>query len=160
MDDNVPPEPEDPQASEAQDHIATLIDALQRQGIPRRGSKPIPIKSLQRLTNVGAIQAEGAYSPNGSTKSFGVSLGPLFGPVTVAQIDEALHDSYGYDLVVFAGFAASAEAQEYVAKGKLGRFNVALLEANPDLLIGDLLKATPSSQTFRLFSAPEINVKR
>ena len=71
------------------------------------------------------------------------------------QIDEALHEAYGYDLVVFAGFAATAEAQEYVAGGKLGSFDVALLEANPDLLVGDLLKTTPSSQTFRLFAAPE-----
>lgn len=105
------------------------------------------------------IQAEGSYRANGREKSFAVSLGPRFGPITVAQIDEALHDAYGYDLVVFAGFAADAEAQKYVAKGKLGKFNVALLEANPDLLVGDLLKSTPSSQTFRLFSAPDVQAK-
>lgn len=160
LEENVPPEPDDPQAAETQDHIDILLEALQKQGIPRRDGKPIPIDSLQRLASVGAIQADGTYSPNGSVKSFGVSLGPRFGPVTISQIDEALHDAYGYDLVVFAGFAATAEAQSYVAKGKLGRFNVALLEANPDLLVGDLLKSTPSSQTFRLFSAPEINPKR
>src|SRR5262249_31668311 len=68
--------------------------------------------------------------------------------------------AYGYDLIVFAGFAATAEAQEYVAKGKIGRFEVALLEANPDLLVADLLKQTPSSQTFRLFAAPDIKLNR
>src|SRR5439155_25984162 len=95
---------------------------------------------------------------DGSEKTFAVSLGPRFGPVTVRQIDDALHEAYGFDLVVFAGFAATAEAQEYVAKGKLGKFKVALLEANPDLLVGDLLKTTSSSQTFRLFAAPDVKL--
>jgi adenine-specific DNA-methyltransferase len=107
---------------------------------------------------VGPIQAEGTYSFNGGSKSFAVSLGPRFGPVTIAQIDEALHEAYGYDLVIFAGFAATAEALDYVKKGKLGRFNAAILEANPDLLVGDLLKTTPSSQTFRLFTAPDLQL--
>src|SRR5262249_9804816 len=78
-------------------------------------------------------------------------------PITVQQVEEALHDAHGYaELVVLAGYAATAEAQDYVGKGKIGRFDVALLEANPDLLVGDLLKNTPSSQTFRLFAAPDI----
>jgi adenine-specific DNA-methyltransferase len=157
LQEEVPPEPEGPQAAEAQDHVEILLDALRKQGIPRNG-KPIKIESLQRIASAGAIQAEGTYLANGKEKSFAVSLGPRFGPVTVAQIDEALHDAYGYDLVVFAGFAATAEAQTYVAKGKLGKFEVALLAANPDLLVGDLLKSTPSSQTFRLFSAPDAEV--
>ena len=54
------------------------------------------------------------------------------------QIDDALHEAYGYDLVVFAGFAATAEAQDYVAKGKLGKFDVAMT-ANGILAGGKLL---------------------
>jgi adenine-specific DNA-methyltransferase len=157
LQDEVPPEPEDPLAAEALDHVETLLDNLQKQGIPRNG-RPLKIESLQRVAGAGAIQAEGTCRANGTEKSFAVSLGPRFGPVTVAQIDEAVHDAYGYDLVVFVGFAATAEAQKYVAKGKLGKFEVALLAANPDLLVGDLLKSTPSSQTFRLFSAPDAKV--
>jgi adenine-specific DNA-methyltransferase len=159
--DEVPPEPDDPQASEAQDHVDTLLDALLKQGIPRKGSKPIPIGTLERIAGTGAIHAEGTYTnTDGKERRFAVSLGPRFGPVTFAQIDDAMEESMGYDLVVFAGFAATAEAQDVIAKGQLGKRAVALLEANPDLLVGDLLKSTPSSQTFRLFSAPEIQLKR
>jgi adenine-specific DNA-methyltransferase len=158
--EDVPPEPDDPQSAEAQDHVEVLLGALRKLGIPRRGAKPVPIDSLQRIANAGLLQAEGTFLPNGSAKSFAVSLGPRFGAITVSHVDEALHDAYGYDLVVFAGFAATAEAQQYVAKGKLGRFEVALLEANPDLLVGDLLKTTSSSQTFRLFAAPDIQLKK
>lgn len=159
MQDEVPPEPGE--TDEGADHVTTLLDALKARGIPRREGKPIPISSLQRITNTGPVQAEGAFEDSdGKERSFAVSLGPRFGPITVAQIDEALHDAYGYDLVVFAGFAVDAAAQQYVAKGKLGKFNVALLEANPDLLVGDLLKSTPSSQTFRLFASPDAQVKK
>jgi adenine-specific DNA-methyltransferase len=157
--ENVPPEPDDPQASEPQDHVRTLLDALTRQGIPRRGGKPAKVLRVEPLASAGALNAEGIFeAEDGSERSFAVSVGPRFGPITVQQIDEALRDSYGYDLVVFAGYAATAEAQQYVAKGKLGRFDVALLEANPDLLVADLLKQTPSSQTFRLFAAPDIKL--
>ena len=159
MEDGVPSEPTGPQAAEAQDHVMTLLEALQKQGIPRHGNKPIGIGSLEPLSGTGQLQAEGSFLDDDEVeRRFAVSLGPRFGPITVAQIDEALHDGYGYDLVVFAGFAANAEAQDYLAKGKVGRFNVALLEANPDLLVGDLLKSTASSQTFRLFSSPDVEL--
>lgn len=160
MQDEVPPEPDDPQASGMQNHVETLLGALRKQGIPRSGQPPIKLDSLQSLASTGAIHAEGTYSTNGESRSFAVSLGPRFGPITIAQIDEALRDSYGYELVVFVGFAATAEAQDYAKKGKLGKFEVALVAANPDLLVGDLLKSTPSSQTFRLFSSPDAEVIR
>lgn len=161
LQDDVPPTPDDAPTEEAQDHVSTLLSALDTQGIPRKGAKPLEIAALEPLEDAaGAIQAEGTYADaGGAVRSFGVSLGPRFGPITVAQIDEALHDAYGYDLVVFAGFAAMAEAQDYLARGRIGKFNVALLEANPDLLVDDLLKTTSKSQTFRLFSAPDAEAR-
>ena len=87
-----------------------------------------------------------------------MSLGPATARSRLRQVDEALAESPGYDLIVFAGFAVTAEAQQYLAPGKRGRINVALVEANADLLLGDLLKNTKASQTFRLFAAPEAKV--
>jgi adenine-specific DNA-methyltransferase len=158
--ENVPTEPDDAQATEPQDHVITLLDALSKQGIPRRGGAAAKVQRVEPLANAGALHAEGLYEDADGEKSFAASLGPRFGPVTVQQIDEALTDAYGYDLVVFAGFAATAEAQQYVADGRRGRFNVALLEVNPDLLVGDLLKTTSSSQTFRLFAAPDVKLTK
>ena len=63
-------------------------------------------------------------------------------------------------MVVFAGFAVSAEAQELLAQGRIGSTDVALLMANPDLLVGDLLKNTTGSQTFRLYVAPDVHIER
>jgi adenine-specific DNA-methyltransferase len=145
----------------ASDHVAFLLDALRTMGIPRRNHGPARVVTLEPLAGAGVLHAEGSFADDdGAEHRFAVSLGPRHGPITVAQVDEALSESPGYELMVFAGFAATAEAQEYLAPGKRGRVRVALLEANADLLLGDLLKNTKASQTFRLFAAPEARVQR
>ena len=148
-------------AAAADDHVTALLDALRSMGIPRRSASPARVTTLRRIASTGALQAEGTFVNGGSEEEhFGVSLGPRHGPVTVQQVDEALADAYGYSLIVFAGFAATAEAQEYLRSGQRGRFKVALLEANADLLLSDLLKNTRASQTFRLFSSPDVTLHR
>jgi adenine-specific DNA-methyltransferase len=148
-------------AETAADHVSALLDALRTMGVPRKGGPPASVVTLEPLAGAGALHAEGRFiDASGSERPFAVSLGPRHGSITVAQIDEALAESPGYDLIVFAGFAATAEAQEYLAPGRRGRVNVALLEANADLLLGDLLKNTTASQTFRLYAAPEAKVHR
>jgi adenine-specific DNA-methyltransferase len=142
------------------DHVRQLLDALKTHGIPRRDQKPLPIVSLQRLNSVGWLHAEGSVAVEGKSKTFTVSVGPRFGPITPLQVDEALGEAHGYDLVVFVGFEAHAEAQAMLAKGRRGKYEVALLKANPDLLVGDLLKNTAASQTFRLFSSPDVRLNR
>lgn len=140
------------------DHVATLLDALKTQGIPRPGAKPAKIVSMTALAAAGSLQAEGIAELDGRERRFAVALGPKFGAVTMAQVSDALRQSIGFDLVVFAGFAVSADAQERLSSGKVGGTQVSLLLANPDLLVGDLLKNTKASQTFRLYSAPDISL--
>ena len=139
-------------------HVETLIDALKVQGIPRPGGEPLPIDSLSALAAAEPLQAEGVVERDGKKARFAVSLGPQFGAITMSQVSDALRAAIGFDLVVFAGFAVSADAQDKLGGGKIGGTNVALLLANPDLLVGDLLKNTSSSQTFRLYASPDAQV--
>jgi adenine-specific DNA-methyltransferase len=82
--DGASPESEDLDTAEVQDHIDTLLEALKKQGIPGKPGKKTKIESLQRIANAGFIQAEGTYlDAEGTEKSFAVSLGPRFGPITV-----------------------------------------------------------------------------
>jgi adenine-specific DNA-methyltransferase len=150
-------EPEKVEAN-VSDHVEVLLDALRTQGIPRPGSAPATIDSLVPLAAAGSLQAEGVASLGGRKSRFAVALGPKFGAITMAQVGDALREAIGFELVVFAGFAVSADAQEKLATGKVGGVPVSLLLANPDLLVGDLLKNTKASQTFRLYSAPDISV--
>jgi adenine-specific DNA-methyltransferase len=142
------------------DHIESLVDALKVHGIPRPGSKPLPIKSLSKLSGAGAIQAEGLFERSGKEGRFALSLGPQFGAITMSQVSDAVRQAIGFDLVVFAGFAVGAEVQEKLGSGKIGGVEVALLLANPDLLVGDLLKKTKTSQTFRLYASPDVRVAK
>ena len=112
------------------------------------------------MEGIGSLQAQGIADLEGKATRFAVSIGPKFGPVTIAQVQEALTSSIGFGLVVFAGFAVSPDAAEKLATGRIGASPVALLLANPDLLLGDLLKNTKSSQTFKLYSAPDVSIDR
>lgn len=146
--------------ADATSHVDVLLNALNAQGIPRPGGKPLTIETLNKIASVGGLQAEGVFEGARGPARFAVSLGPQFGAVTMAQVSDALRDAIGYDLVVFAGFAVSADAQERLGTGRVGSTEVALLLANPDLLVGDLLKNTTASQTFRLFASPDIRVEK
>lgn len=157
--DDAPSEPDHVEA-DATDHVQTLLTALQAQGIPRPGSQPAKIESLTPLAAAGALQAEGVVDLGGKQRRFAVALGPKFGAITMAQVSDALREAIGFDVVVFAGFAVSADVQERLAAGKVGGTQVSLLLANPDLLVGDLLKNTKTSQTFRLYSAPDVKIKQ
>ena len=149
-----------PAVEDAFTHIETLLGALRTQGIPRPGAKPTKIENLVPLSGAGSLQAEGVLDRDGKKVRFAVSLGPRFGAITMAQVSDALQDAIGFGLVVFAGFAVAADAQAQLATGKVGGVDVALLLANPDLLAGDLLKNTSSSQTFRLYASPDVRIAR
>ncbi|MFF3667224.1 site-specific DNA-methyltransferase [Microtetraspora malaysiensis] len=148
----------DPSTADAADHVQVLLDALHTQGIPRPGGQPAKIESLMPLATAGPLQAEGIADLGGQRRRFAVALGPKFGAITMTQVSDALREAIGFDLVVFAGFAVSTDAQERLAGGKFGGTQVSLLLANPDLLVGDLLKNTKTSQTFRLYSAPDVHI--
>jgi adenine-specific DNA-methyltransferase len=145
-------------AQDSSDHVEILLEALRTQGIPLPGSKPAAITSLTPLAAAGPLQAEGVVELAGSPARFAVSLGPQFGAITMPQVSDALRAAIGFDLVVLAGFAVSADAQEKLGTGRIGGTEVALLLANPDLLVGDLLKNTKTSQTFRLYAAPDVKI--
>jgi adenine-specific DNA-methyltransferase len=155
LQDGVPPDPGELTATA--DHVDALLDALRVRGIPVKGGPAVRIAALSRLAGSDPVHAEGSMEDG---TRFAVSVGPRYGPITRGQVDDALDSAYGYELVVFAGFTATAEVQTFLGKGRAGRYKVVLLEANADLLVADLLKNTKASQTFRLFAAPDVAANR
>lgn len=156
--DPAPSRPEQVGQDATTDHVEVLLQALRTLGVPRPGAQPLRLDQLERLESAGAIQASAVAEFAGRKGRVGISVGPKFGAITMAQVSDALREAIGYDLVVFAGFAAAADAQDRLGTGKVGGTDVALLLANPDLLVGDLLKNTTSSQTFRLYASPDVDV--
>lgn len=152
--DGVPPDPGELNATA--DHVRDLLSALKTRGIPVKGGETIKIATLTRLASTSPLHAEGRTE---DSRVFAVSVGPRYGPITMQQLDDALEDAAGFDLVIFAGFTATAEVQRHLARGRVGRYEVVLLEANADLLVGELLRNTKASQTFRLFAAPDVTAE-
>jgi adenine-specific DNA-methyltransferase len=146
--------------SDAADHVESLLEALKIQGIPIPGARPAKIESIATLPAAGVLQGEGIVELRGRPRRFAVAIGPKFGAITMSLVSDALREAIGFELVVFAGFAVSTDVQERLATGKFGGMSVSLLLANPDLLVGDLLKNTKTSQTFRLYSAPDVSIQR
>ncbi len=149
----------DAKGEDAGSHRDLLLDALRHHGIPIQGGKPLKLESVEPVAGSGEIHAEAAAKKGKDEVSIAISIGPRYGPITQIQVDDALDEARGYDLVCFIGFAATAEVQKYLAPSRRGKVDVALVEANADLLLGDLLKNTSGSQTFRLFSSPDAEVK-
>lgn len=153
--DNVPA-PVDELTATA-DHVRDLLDALRVRGVPLPGGKLLAFTALTRMQSTAPLHGEGELEDG---RRVVVSVGPRYGPITRQQVDDALDEAYGFDLVIFTGFTATAEVQTFLAPGRRGRFDVVLLEANADLLVSDLLRNTKSSQTFRLFAAPDVELHR
>lgn len=139
------------------DHVRDILDALKVRGVPVPGGKPLTIQALTRMQSTAPLHGEGLLEDG---RRFVVSVGPRYGPITRQQVDNAFDEAYGFDLLIFAGFTATAEVQTFLNPGRRGRFDVVLLEANADLLVSDLLRNTKASQTFRLFAAPDIHLRR
>ena len=156
--------PQDPDPSEtvaALAHCDACRDLLTR--CSRKASRgpgaTANIESLTELAAAGPLQAEGVVDLGRRSPASLSRLAPSSARSPWHRSSDALREAIGFDLVVFAGFAVSADAQDKLGVGKIGGTHVSLLLANPDLLVGDLLKNTTTSQTFRLYSAPDVQIE-
>ncbi|HBR22674.1 MAG TPA: site-specific DNA-methyltransferase, partial [Nitrospiraceae bacterium] len=86
-----------------------------------------------------------------------VSFGPPHGPVTLRQVEDGIREAHinGYDGIIFCGFAFDSSAMDV----KHPKMKIFYSHIRPDVLVGDLLKTTASSQLFTVFGEPDIEVK-
>ena len=164
-------------ANPAADHLTTMIELLRKAGVVFPGGKKLMLENLRPL-GVGGLHAEAEAaltpgpSPEGRGESAGrgegarrrvaVSFGPRHGPVTVMQTEEATRTARAnaYDVLILAGFAIDAAAQDFIQKNPLKELAVHFANVNPDVLVGDLLKTSRASQVFTVFGSPDVVVRR
>jgi adenine-specific DNA-methyltransferase len=142
------------------DYVERLLGHLHVEGVPSPDGTVIPFTSFSRLATGGAIHGEGTYVEEDSANEIrvGVSVGPLFGPVTPRQVKDAFADAAGFDRIFFLGFAFDPEAQAFVRKQT--RYDAELVHVRPDMVAGHLLKQTPESQIFAPYASPDLDVRR
>jgi len=146
-------------ADRAGDYLTNMIELLRKDGITFPGGKKMILESLRPLY-IGFLHAEGEARQNGKLLRVAVSFGPQYGPVTANQVAEAIPvaRNNAYDLLVFAGFSFDPEAQAFVQKAPVKALSVHFASVAPDILVGDLLKTTRSSQLFTVFGQPDIKI--
>ncbi len=148
-----------PQATQelaAGDWVDKLVGLLAKTGVVFPGGRKVQLEGLRRADGQ-YIHAEGSLGQNGEAKRVALSFGPPYGPVTQRQVEEALHEAkWEYDMVIFAGFAFDTEVGAFLDKNPHPKIEVHRAHIAPDVLTGDLLKTTRTSQLFTVYGEPEI----
>ena len=144
----------------AENHIPTLINLLQKDGVTFPDNKKLTFDVLTARTG-GVLHAEG----KAEGKNFVISFGPLYGPVSLMQVEDGLREAYmgGYDEIIFCGFAFDPEAQAAINANVHPKVKAHASHIRPDVILkdaegGDLLKTTASSQLFTVFGEPDIDL--
>jgi len=143
---------------DAGSYLDRMIEQLRRAGLTVRGTH-LPIKRISPLIG-GVLHAECDYEQAGKTITAAVVFGPQYGPLTSAQLQDALNEARGsYSALIAAGFAFDAPAQALLGKGTV-RPPVLGVAINADLLMDGLLKTSKSSQVFSVFGSPDVALQR
>jgi len=143
-------------------YLENMIRLLRQDGIRFFGNQQVPIQRLDSLTGSQSIHAEGEWNPSNevTNRRVGVSFGPQYGPLTAHQVENALREAYrrGFDDLIFAGFTIDGAAQAAIESDPNPRVRCHLAHIRPDVLMGDLLKDTASSQIFTVTGLPRVEV--
>lgn len=138
-------------------YVDTMVDLLKRSGVTFPGGKRMALGNLRPVASGGILHAEAESREGAKTLRVAVSFGPQHGPVTVLQVEEAVRQAaWGYDTLIFAGFAFDPEAQAFIEKSPHPKLRTHLAHISPDVLVGDLLKASKAHQLFTVFGQPDI----
>lgn len=103
------------------------------------------------------ICAEGVYTEGEKQKRAGIFIGPEFGTVSRPDLVAAAREAgdAGFDVLIACAFNYDAHSAEF---DKLGRVPVLKARMNPDLHMGDDLKATGAGNLFVIFGEPDIKI--
>lgn len=121
------------------------------------------VEPLYESSNGNILHAEALWDDADPSEpaSIAIVFGPQCGPVTAAQVEEAIRASRRYDELVIAGFSFDAAASAVIQENLHPRLTIHQAYIRPDISPGmeGLLKETPNSQLFTVFGQPEVEVR-
>ena len=144
------------------DYLTDMLNLLKQQGgVLFPGGRKMALQNLRAL-NFGYLHAEADAGQNDKTLRVALSFGPQYGPVAATQVAEAIPTARNnaYDVLIFAGFSFDPEAQAFVQRAPVKGLEVHFANIAPDVLVGDLLKTSRTSQIFTVFGQPDVRVER
>jgi adenine-specific DNA-methyltransferase len=148
----------EPQNAEA--FIEKMVHWLQSDGVRFPNNVVQRFARLDLVTGRQTLHAEGEWVAGEAAQRVGVSVGPEAGPITVSQVNRAVREASlaGYDALVLVGMAFDAEAQAAIDDPLMPDIQCHMAHIRPDVVMGDLLKETPTSQLFTVFGQPRVAV--
>ena len=144
----------------AEAYLDQMIRLLKNDGVRFPDNQKMKFAALDPL-EAGILHAEGSWADDDTERNVAVVFGPQHGPVTVMQVEECLPiaSRRGYDELIFAGFSFEGEAQTTIQADPNPRVRAHMAHINPDVIMGALLKETPSSQLFTVFGSPRTEIE-
>ena len=154
-------ESEEHESVNAEAYLDKMIRLLRDDGVKFPEDKKQKFATLDPLEG-GVLHAEGSWANGGTDRRVAVAFGPQHGPVTVMQVEDCLPAAsrLGYDELIFAGFSFDGAAQAIIQDDPNPRVRIHMAYITPDVVMGDLLKRTPSSQLFTVFGLPRTKLEK
>jgi len=137
-----------------------MLEVLQRsKTIHMPGNQTLTLDHVRAATTF-TLSAEAELEGGGTV---GVVFGPENGAISEKLVYEAAREAYArkHSRLLVIGFAIEANAREFIEKteGTVG-VPAVYVQATPDLMMGDLLKTSRSSQIFSVAGLPEVTIHR
>ena len=153
---------EDSGVPESEGYIDRMLEALRRSPVVQvGGSEPIRLRDVKPPARSLYLSAEAALDPDGTPVA--IVFGPENGAISEKLVYEAASEAgmKGFEELLLIGFAIEPNAREFAGKAQqmLG-MGVTYVQATPDIVMGDLLKATRSSQLFSVTGLPDVAIRR
>jgi adenine-specific DNA-methyltransferase len=134
-------------------------DQLKSTGIIARGGEIIKFSRVDPLVGTKFLQAEAETKdevPRKAVICFANESAPLDSKTVASALDEAELIRPLPKLIIFCAFQFDPEAAKFIDETKWPNVQLLKVQMNTDLLIEDLMKRDPSSQSFWMIGQPDI----
>lgn len=151
-------------ASEAQNaeaYIDRMIRLLREDGVRFPDNRVMKFSSLEALAEGSVLHAKGSWGEEKEERLVAVMFGPQYGSLNTVMVEEGIRAASrrGFDDIVFAAFSFDGTAQATIQEVKDPHVRLHMAQIRPDVVMGDLLKTTVSSQLFTVSGTPRTKVR-
>jgi adenine-specific DNA-methyltransferase len=152
-------------ASEAQNaeaYVDRMIRLLREDGVRFPDNRVMKFSTLEALAEGSILHAKGSWGEGKEERLVAVMFGPQYGSLNTVMVEEGIRAASrrGFDDIVFAAFSFDGTAQATIQEVKDPHVRLHMAQIRPDVVMGDLLKTTVSSQLFTVSGTPRTLVRR
>ncbi|OBB65164.1 hypothetical protein A5758_18655 [Mycobacterium sp. 852014-50255_SCH5639931] len=143
-------------------YIDRMLEALRRNPVLQLdGNTSLTLRNVKPPARSLYLSAEAGLDPDGAPVA--IVFGPETGAISEKLVYEAVTEAHmkQFHQLLLIGFAIEPNAREFVGKAEqMVGIPVTYIQATPDLVMGDLLKTTRSSQLFSVAGLPDVAVRK